>query len=111
MKLTFVKLTGRWFADIEPWEYDRILDLQMVDGADKLLDQLTIDGRTVTIEVLTHNEDPEVTLAKYEEDESGAYYHIVSEIYKIATPDLWLCNVCKELFGRHPQFIDFKIIK
>lgn len=110
MKLIFVKLTGRWFADIEPWDYDRIMDLQMVDGADTMLDELSIDGQTVTIEVLTHDEDPEVTLAKYDEDESGAYYYILSDRYTIKTDTLWLCNVCKEIFGSHPDFIDFNLV-
>lgn len=110
MILTFVKLTGRWFVDFEPWDYDRIMDLQMVDGADTMLDELTIDNRTVTIDVLLNDETPEVILSKYKEDETGAYYHIQSDKYDIKTQDLWLCNVCKEVFGEHPDTIDFNLV-
>ena len=45
--LSFVKLSERWFVDI-PWEGD-VSDLQMVAGADLLLDSLCNGNTRISI--------------------------------------------------------------
>ena len=53
MRLEFEKEEdGKWYAVIPEWPYDHE-ELEMVDGADDLLDCLTQDGRMVTLDVET----------------------------------------------------------
>ena len=49
MELTFEKWEdGRWFVVLPDYDGDQE-DLEMIDGADKLLDILTTDGLYVTL--------------------------------------------------------------
>lgn len=103
-ELNFVKLSNRWFVDIL-WDGD-ISDLQMVSGADTLLDVIS-DGKQIVktlvgIEDFEPNGKQKFHLKKIEEDgfDTGCYYRVNQYEYK---GELWLCNVTKHIFGEFPE--------
>ncbi len=112
MTIKFVKVCGFWFVDI-PCEIGRVLEMQMVDGADKLLDEiLHIEENDCQAYVeITYDDEPDIILEKTESDEIGASYFVNSKIDGITTKTIWLCNVCIEVLGEHPNSIPIKIIK
>lgn len=101
MQIRFVKLAEKWFIDI-PWIGD-VNDLQMVDGADSLLDILSEGNKEFNCTVSTSllmNKRWLAHLEKISEDEIGADYQAYSDY--ISTP-VWLCNVTKHLFEIFPD--------
>ncbi len=101
MQIRFVKLSEKWFIDI-PWIGD-VNDLQMVDGADSLLEILADGAQEFNCTVSTTmlmNRRWLVHLEKVSEDEIGANYQAISDY--ISTP-VWLCNVTKHLFKEFPN--------
>ncbi|MCH5345774.1 MAG: hypothetical protein J1E63_01615 [Muribaculaceae bacterium] len=105
MLLSFERFDdGRWYV-VFP-EYDGPQeDLEMVEGADKMLDALITDGMLVTIDV--NLEQPAFQecfiLDLKSHDDFGAYYS-VNDCQQF-TDDVWLCNVVHEFFGEHPERI------
>ena len=55
---TFNKEQGKWYIVLPTWEGTKG-ELQMVGGADTLLDHLSNNGDTVLIDLLTDQECPE----------------------------------------------------
>ena len=101
MQTRFVKLAGKWFIDI-PWIAD-VNDLQMVDGADTLLEILSENAKEFNCTISTTrlmNRHYLAHLTKQDEDELGANYQAISDY--VATP-VWLCNVTKHLFDSFPN--------
>ena len=102
-KLKFVKLSNRWFVDI-PWNGD-IEDLEMVCGADLLLESICDNNFYVTIELSTvEQENKDIILSKIKEDEfyNGCYYKVSSFEFK---GEIWLCNVTKHVLNEFPDKI------
>lgn len=99
-ELEFMKLSNRWFINI-PYEGD-INDLQMVDGADELLDEIAEGRRIVRIIVTTSDNisKPDYILEKIKEDNMGGTYTITGDVKQ-----LWLCNVTKLIFKNFPNQI------
>ena len=105
----FVKLSGRWFVDI-PWDRD-ISDLEMVSGADTLLECYQKDG----IVKCTILEDSDkmcgseiIYLTQTSCDDNGSFYEVKSELYR---GEIWLCPVLKHVFGEYPKHIDIMFTK
>lgn len=101
MQIRFVKLAEKWFIDI-PWIGD-VNDLQMVDGADSLLEMLSENSKEFNCTISTSrlmNRRYIAELEKQNEDDNGANYQAYSDY--IATP-VWLCNVTKHLFNEFPE--------
>ena len=100
----FVKLSGKWFVDI-PWDGD-INDLQMVSGADTLLDCHNADGSgIVTCKLLEADDKPRngwciTYFKKISETEYGATYSVEDEYYR---SEVWLCPVLKHVLGEYPD--------
>ena len=86
--LSFVKLSERWFVDI-PWEGD-VSDLQMVAGADLLLDSLYNRNTRISIEVSTDPIKDYIHLNRVSEDEFGATYGVNTPNF---SGEIWLCPV------------------
>lgn len=104
MTLEFVKLANRWFIDLPNWIGD-INDLEMVDGADTLLNEISHHDKRVVLEVATSsnkqlNRIPLYTLEKIEENSFGATYMVCGES-NVKT--VWLCNVTLEIFEIFPE--------
>lgn len=98
----FFKLNNRWYIDIPEYHelgYD-FEDLEMVCGADEMLDLLSHGEEQV---ILTFSDieidNPKITLVKIEEDEFGAVYSFHKEY------NVWLCNVTKYFFNDFPDKI------
>ena len=108
MTLTFEKWEdGRWFVVLSDYDGEQD-DLEMVDGADKLLDFLTTDNLYVSVDVgLEHNADYPIQLTLVEHDVMGGTYHVNG--LDGFNQDVWLCNVVHFVFGEHPEELFFKI--
>ena len=108
MELSFEKWEdGRWFVVLPDYDGDQE-DLEMVDGADTLLDFLTTDGLYVTVKVsLEEKAGYSVLLNLVAHDMIGGTYQV--ENLEGFNQDVWLCNVVHFLFGEHPETIYFKI--
>ncbi len=101
---------GRWYVIFPEYEGDHD-DLEMVEGADKMLDALTEDGLYVTLSV--EREEPSdgdyFTLEIEAHDEDGAFYNVKN--CKQFEGTVWLCNVVHEFFGDHPERIYCSVIE
>ncbi len=104
---TFNKEQGNWYIDLPNW-YGTKAELQMVAGADNLLDQLSENGTTVNVTLSTDkvfNTPGFQTLKRIvKTPPNGCIYHLGF------TP-VWLCNVTKFVFdGIFPRQIHFKVV-
>lgn len=107
MKLEFYKEGKDWFVDLPEYEGSKA-DLQMVDGADRMLDELAFNPKgnkstKVSLKVSTITEgDFNLQLLEKLDEGCGAYYKSDKVNYKI-----WLCDVTKFVFGEFPENIYF----
>ena len=104
---TFNKEQGCWYIDLPNWEGTKG-ELQMVGGADTLLDQLSNNGTTVDVILSTEKKiiTPGFQTLKriIQTPPNGCVYHLGF------TP-VWLCNVTKFVFeGMFPRQIHFKVV-
>lgn len=111
MNLKFIKEdTNRWYIDLPPWTGDKA-DLEMVCGADNILDILADNANEVTLDVY---EDPfqgceELEMVNLATDlGNGAYYLLKNYKGEEANLELWLCDVTAFVFGYLPNKIYFK---
>ena len=102
----FNKEQGRWYIDLPNWEGTKA-ELQMVAGADTLLDQLSNQGTSVKVAMSTDKVSPEgyQTLKRIiHTPPNGCIYHL-------GFVPVWLCNVTKFVFeGIFPKQIHFKVV-
>lgn len=112
MKLSFTKEDGTWYIDLPQWIENGGSKgaLAMVSGADTLLDELSINGKTCAIE-LCSEEDSDVALTRTYSLGWGYYYSAKSKKEHVTTNKIWLCPVTKFVFkGKYPKIINFKVI-
>ena len=98
-----------WYVDMPGWQ-GSIDALEMVQGADELLDHLCQHtGKDVHLQVSIREFDECEKLLKIQNDVvgGGAYYAYATET---APKILWLCSVSNWYFGDHPDVIFFKSI-
>lgn len=103
MQLTFeCTEDGRWFVVFPEYEGPQE-DLEMVEGADEMLDVLTMDLITVTLDI--NIEEPGIgeyfILELESHDDDGAFYNVIDCPH--FSGNIWLCNVVHELFNEHPE--------
>lgn len=104
---------GRWYAVLPSWLGDRE-ELEMVCGADKLLDLFT-QGEKDYFSLLMSSVpfvDYSFVLNKIEDtpEVGGATYWFDDKIYGIDYKfDLWLCDVTRFVFGELPDKIYVKV--
>ena len=102
---TFNKEQGNWYIDLPNWEGTKA-ELQMVAGADTLLDKLSNYGTSVNVTISTEKKSPEgfQTLKRIiQTPPNGCMYHL-------GIAPVWLCNVTKFVFeGVFPKQIHFKV--
>lgn len=108
--LRFYKTTiGEWFIDLPEYQGFQS-DLQMVEGADTLLDIISDNSNECEI---TISEDPFYKCNVLEligpntEYGNGAYYFIEEYNGKQINLKIWLCNVTLEVIGTFPEEIYF----
>jgi hypothetical protein len=100
----FNKEQNNWYIDLPNWEGTKA-ELQMVGGADTLLDKLSNNGDTVNISLSIEKECPDgyETLKRViQTPPNGCIYHL-------GIKPVWLCDVTKFVFdGIFPKRIQFK---
>lgn len=108
MELSFEKWEdGRWFVILPDYDGDQE-DLEMVDGADTLLDFLTTDGLYITVEVSLEEREEWPSLSLVAHDEIGGTYQVKN--LEGFCQDVWLCNVVHKVFGEHPECLYCKVL-
>lgn len=110
MQLTFNKISDKWYVDLPEWEGE-FDDLEMVAGADNLLEALSmkLHSKSITFDIWTAKPDVACgSLKKTEETLEGATYQVNDCMFYKGTA--WLCNVTKFVFGGyHPHDIYFRV--
>lgn len=112
MTLRFYKKeTEEWYIDLPEYPGPKE-DLQMVYGADTMLDMLS--GHTDSVSITTQSVigyNPEYTLRKMIIPSvfniGGQWYSLFfrGNVYAV-----WLCDVTKHVFGDFPTKIKFKVL-
>lgn len=110
----------KWFIDIPRFPFNKSW-LEMVAGADLLLDALSNDKNEVNISIDTRPfpyTDGWLNISEKLGIMKGAIYNVNSEKYSIDTTEffrvknlLWLCPVTLWVFWKYPKKIYFKISK
>ena len=104
--LDFVKLVGKWYADVPGWK-GNIEDLEMVMGADELLDYLSGNKKFVSLSVST-SDNGGVKCTKNYDIYGGAEYSILDVNSPVKV--FWLCEVNNFFWGgMAPDTIWFKV--
>lgn len=107
-KIKFYKeVPGRWYVDLPDWQGPKA-DLEMVEGADNMLEYAAEGECEVYLNISENNFDGADVLefiSMSEEIGNGAYYKL--EKYKGIEINLkmWLCDVCQWHFGKFPNKI------
>ena len=110
ISLTFVKLCGKWYADVPGWK-GSIASLEMVSGCDDFLDDLCVNGHFVTLEISTDNPGLEYQAELIHLDAFGGTYKLSKPFEALdgtVKDTIWLCNVTKYVFGDHPKKLYFE---
>lgn len=105
MRIDFVKLTNKWFADIVNYP-GNVMDLEMVCGADELLEEISQGKRQVTLNVMPDHfgKEDKYIYRLHEIDNEGATY------FNSEGRSIWLCNVTIFAFGDFPSILSFELI-
>lgn len=118
LKVSFTKETnGRWYVDFPNWPLSHD-NLEMVAGADDLLDLLNDGSNHVSLKVSTYETDHDVQLKKVHSAlTKGAFYTVETPLEGWERPNalrrkqLWLCPVTLTVLGQYPKNIYFKAKK
>lgn len=106
----FYKEGISWYIDLPEFLAlgGSIGDLQMVDGADKMLDLVSKGGEEVTLQISTEpfeKADKLVLIEKCDPIIGGGYYFMeYFETIKVHQR-MWLCGVTEFVFGDLPEQI------
>lgn len=107
MKLQFYKeQLGNWYFFYPEWEGD-ISDLQMVAGADKMLDNISHGFPQVSLECSLQPMEASLILSLVQEPDDwgdGADYKVEGKW----EGQIWLCYVTACLFKHYPKKIYLK---
>ena len=95
----FVKEEGRWFVELDDWQGSRD-DLEMVLGADTMLDILAQGEGEVNVTISEEEIPCDFVLTKKSEDGCGAWYELNSYLFSF---EVWLCPVTEFVFGYYPE--------
>jgi hypothetical protein len=96
----FEREGNRWFIVLPEWEGIKD-DLEMVCGADTMLD-IVAQGENTAFMTISETviENPTFIL-RYKEDQlEGGLYSLTSELHEF---DVWLCHVTKFVYGYLPE--------
>lgn len=106
-RFRFYKENNKWFVDLPNYECEQS-DLEMVMGADKMLDIISEGDNDVWLYVSKkyfNNFDKLIFIGLATDIGDGAYY--IFKKYKgiELNLDIWLCDVTKFVFGFFPKEI------
>ncbi|TBO44836.1 DUF6717 family protein [Pedobacter kyonggii] len=102
-----------WYADIPEWGGD-IADLQMVEGADELLNWIAIAGDECKLLMadapIKNAEILDLVYAREENLGGGGDYLLEKFRGEFKNHKLWLCHVTEFVFKQLPERIYFREI-
>jgi len=109
----FYKTKGEWFVDFPEYlEKGGIKeDLQMVEGADKMLEIISNGGEEVIFSMSKEkfqNADILILKEKSQNSKGGGIYFLGQFENKKINLTLWLCKVTEFAFGEIPIHIFFR---
>lgn len=114
MRLDFKKEpTGEWYIVLPDYHGPKE-DLQMVYGADTMLDMISKYKTEVSIDVAVKFEDGNYAyhnlrkLTIPEQFDIGGQWYVLEYINRAYA--VWLCDVTKHVFGEFPNIIQFKVL-
>jgi hypothetical protein len=123
MKYTFKKENSRWYIDLPEYIEEGLggkEDLEMVQGADTLLDILSSDSDSVTLDVREDyfgeasyilNKISSENIEDFQYCPVGQFYSVSLITLEEYNHVLWLCPVTEYVFeGRYPDNIYISII-
>lgn len=105
--------SGKWYAVVPEWTGDKA-DLQMVCGADTLLDMINMslgEPNTINLDIYVDDEfsidifEGSFKLIKEGGDEGGGWY--IGRYKDQVVPELWLCEVLRFIFNKIPIKINY----
>jgi hypothetical protein len=102
--------TGRWYIDLPDWQGVKA-DLEMVEGADIMLDYVGEGSSEVELILSEYPFEGGATLQlieDYKDHVGGGIYLLWEYKGKTINQKMWLCDVVKFVFGKLPSFIFFK---
>lgn len=102
------EINNRWYIDIPEWEGDQS-ELEMVEGADTLLDLLSDGKDNILVDLDDKPFEGADLLIKQEEDREGAYYKVNTINNKEYSTTIWLCEVTLFVFNNLPDKIYVKV--
>lgn len=94
--LDFYKLAGDWYADVRSWT-GSVQNLQMVAGADDLLEFLSRGDHVVRLKI-SREDNGGIHLQKLEDIYDGADYKVI-DCPGCKVVSLWLCGVNNYYWG------------
>jgi len=102
---------GEWYADIPEWDGNES-DLQMVEGADELLEWVSVSTNECSLLMADlHMANAEILKLIYTREENlggGGDYLLESFRGNYINHKLWLCGVTEFVFKELPEKIYFK---
>ena len=109
----FYKIGTEWYIDLPEYiqQGGSIADLQMVDGADKMLDMIAKKEDSVHLAISKESFPGADSLELKEKCDpyiGGGYYIMNKFEGTIINQTMWLCQVTDFVFGDIPQQIFFK---
>ncbi len=104
--MKFYRKDDKWYADIPEYinEGGKEEDCEMVLGADVWINFLANDTDDVDITISDIYIEDAKRLDLICKDDFGAVYYVNEGQFLI-----WLCNVNKFVFGKHPDTIFYKV--
>lgn len=106
--LRFYKIEeNKWYVDLPNWT-GSITDLEMVEGADIMLDMYSNGGDNIFMtfsETEYGNSDKLVFIRKADELENGAFYTLKTFRGKEINLQIWLCDVTLFVFNDFPKVL------
>lgn len=108
--MKFVKNQNKWYFDLPNWT-GRKGALQMVSGADKMLELLSNEKNYVNLLVSRKFYDgADIIKLKRKSLINGAHYNVINNETNFNLNKIWLCGVTEKVFGEYPQEIFFSKI-
>ena len=109
----FIHEGTRWFIDVPEYleQGGNKADLEMISGADTMLDIIADDKDEVTLEINTgpfEGADELILTELCDPILGGGYYHMKRFENKEVDRDVWLCDVTRFVFGDIPDKIYVK---
>jgi hypothetical protein len=109
----FIKTGRDWYIDLPEYieKGGTVGDLQMVDGADKMLDMMAGSANSVLVYVATEQfegADILILTEKCDPYVGGGYYFMKKFEGQEINQTMWLCQVIEFVFGDIPSQIFVK---